>query len=143
MHIYPLDIRPSTPHNRTMAKVTVLIGVLLIVVGVGAFLASDPRATTALIPAYAGVPMAILGFFALKPNLKMHAMHAAVMISLLGFLMSAVVLVIRLVRGQGTTLGRFTLIAMAALTLIHVILCVRSFIAARKARQAGFDVVTK
>lgn len=118
-----------------MAKATLVIGILLIALGVGGFIGSGYAAKTALIPAYVGLPMAILGAIGLKPDFRMHAMHAAVIISLLGFLASAGRLGMALSRGEGSALGRFSLSAMALLTLIHVILCVRCFIAARKARN--------
>lgn len=133
----PLDFSSRSPHNRGMAKLTVVFGVLLIVLGVGGFIASGNAAKTALIPAYVGLPLVILGAVATKPNLRMHAMHASVLLAMIGFLMSAIRLAVALSRGEGSALGRFTLGGMAVLTGLFVVLCVRSFIAARKARQAS------
>ena len=130
-----------------MANITMIFGALLVALGVGGFVASgqlhDKYAPTALIPAYLGVLLAIMGALAANPKLRMHAMHVAVLFALLGFLMATWRVIKAVTSGEGTTLGRVTIGGMAVLTGIYVVLCVRSFIAARKARQAGFDVVQR
>ena len=119
-----------------MAPVTVVIGVLLVLVGVIPW--SMTGAKTALIPAYVGAALIVLGAVAFKAEARKHAMHFAVMIGLLGFLMALGRLVVTLAKGNtptrlaGTSLG-----LMALLTGIFVVLCVRSFIAARRSRTAA------
>ena len=123
-----------------MANISIVFGALLVALGVGGFVASGQMhghyAPTALIPAYLGVLIAVMGGVAQNPKLRMHAMHIAVLFGLLGFLMATWRLIKALSSGEGTSLGRFTLGGMAVLTLIYVILCVRSFINARRNRIA-------
>src|ERR1043166_8237524 len=122
-----------------MPKASIICGMILTLLGVITFafatqLGADHRSVTALIPAFIGFPMMLLGYFAvLKPDLRMHLMHAAVLIALLGFIASAG----RWVMHPGFALAGASIFTMAILTGIFVILCVRSFIAARRARQAG------
>jgi hypothetical protein len=87
---------------------------------------------TALIPALFGIVLAALGAAArAKEDLRKHLMHAAVTVGLLGFLMTAGRL--------GMNLSRLTLnaatvaqIAMSLVCLIFVILCIKSFVDARR-----------
>lgn len=124
-----------------MAKVTIGFGVALVLIGIIGFAAG--RAVTALIPAFEGVIIGVCGWVALNPNARKHAMHAAVMIGLLGFLLAAGRLVGAVMSGKApSALAMFSLGAMAVLSFVFVLLCVRSFIdARRKAEQRGFEVV--
>lgn len=116
-----------------MAKVTIGIAVLLIAVGLIGYFESFAR--TSLIPAYFGIGILIAGVIALNPAYRKHAMHGAVMLGLLGFLAAAGRLVNVLFSGaMPSALGLFSLVSMALLTLIFVVLCVRSFIEARRSR---------
>ena len=121
-----------------MASTTIVIGVLLVLLGVIPYGMSDPRAPTALIPAYVGALLVILGLVARNEAARKHAMHAAVVVGLLGFLAAAGRLVSSLARGHTPApLAVVSLVGMALLTGVFVVLCVRSFIAARKQRPAG------
>lgn len=128
-----------------MAPVTIVFGVLLILVGVVPYLI-HPVSKTALIPAVVGVLLAVLGTIAMKPAVRKHAMHAAVMVGLLGFLAATGRLVGTIAKGATPgKLAGFSLGTMALLTGIFVVLCVRSFIAARRERLAaapGFEAGT-
>jgi hypothetical protein len=111
--------------------------VLLILVGVIPY-ALHPVSMTALIPAFAGLLLAVLGAVALSPGARKHAMHAAVVIGLLGFLAAAGRLISGLASGKTpTALGATSLGLMALLCGLFVVLCVRSFINARRERQAA------
>jgi hypothetical protein len=131
-----------------MIKTTMTIGVLLCVLGFVTYwfwaeLGGDKQSPTALIPAGFGALLVLLGAGCLmRPSMLKHFMHAAVALSLLGFLASAPMGVIGLIR-KGAALGPVAQLIMAALTGAHVAMGVRSFIAARRAREArGFDVQT-
>ena len=100
------------------------------------------KSVTALIPAFFGGGLLICGLLAMKESLLKHAMHGAAMIGLLGALAGA---------GRGAMgLGKFFsgdpslnqrsfafVWLMAIICAVFVALCVRSFIAARKAREAA------
>lgn len=126
-----------------MAKMTILFGVLLTILGLVTYfgaesLGASTRSVTALIPAFIGVPLIILGIVAQKPGARKHAMHAAAALALLGFLASFGRFVA--VGAAPTSVGPAALLIMAILCGVFVALCVRSFIVARKAREAGTTV---
>lgn len=122
-----------------MPSTAIACGVLLILIGIIGYvygLLTGGGSWTALIPAAVGLILTILGYLAKsKENLRMHLMHAAVLIGLLGFLASL---------GDFFRTGfKFDVsapliskLAMALVCLIFVILCVKSFIDARRNRVA-------
>jgi hypothetical protein len=123
-----------------MAKLTIGFGVVLILLGAWGFFGTGSAHPTALIPAYFGLALAIAGALAITENAKrrMLWMHIAVTVGLLGFLGSGSRAVMEFVNAHGEPLGdvavvavRFQL-AMAAICLLFVGMCVRSFIAARR-----------
>ena len=117
-----------------MPRISIGFGIGLILVGIAGFM--PHHAPTALIPTYLGILLIICGIVAMKPNLRMHAMHGAVTLALLGFLASAGRLVVSLSKPQIDSLAASCLSVMAVLCGLFVFLCVRSFIAARRSRLA-------
>jgi hypothetical protein len=123
-----------------MANVTIFFASLLILLGAAGFVATGSHAPTALIPAFFGIVLLIIGLLARTgdPKRRMLLMHIAVTLGLLGFLgtVSSFAGLARIVHGE--VVARPAAVveksAMAILTLIYVLLCVRSFIAARRAR---------
>lgn len=122
-----------------MAKVTVVFGILLVLLGVLGFVATGSTHYTALIPCAIGVLLAISGLLAQTPDAgkrKLY-MHVAVTVGLLGFLGTAKSILSYFQMLQGKYFPYPAAVeakaAMAVLTLIYVVLCVRSFIAARRA----------
>jgi hypothetical protein len=118
-----------------MPKIAILIGALLIILGGYTYVAAEPghRSVTALIPAFEGILLAVCGAVALAPNLRMHAMHGAAMVGTFGTLAAIGAIVARRPHG----LALFGMASMAVLSLVFTVLCVRSFIAARRNRIAG------
>lgn len=118
-----------------MPSTTIITGVLLILVGIVGYvygMMNGNASLTAFIPAVFGLIIAILGFFALtKENLRKHLMHAAVTIGLLGFIIPAgrVVSKLSTITMSAAVLSQ---IAMAVICLVFVILCVKSFVDARR-----------
>lgn len=94
---------------------------------------------TALIPAWIGLPLGLCGFLAISPSEKRRKlfMHISVTIALLGFIGSAVEVVrtyvhassVGIAPDQVALASKYTL---TGLLLLYVILCVRSFISARR-----------
>ena len=123
-----------------MAKTTIMFGVVLILLGIFGFVATGSHAPTALIPAFVGLILAILGFLAMTDDAKkrMLFMHIAVTLGLLGFLgtVKSIYDYIRMLQGMQFPhpVAVEEKAAMSVLLLIFVIFCVRSFIAARRAR---------
>ena len=126
-----------------MAKVTMAAGILLTILGVVCYvfwqqLGADHPSKTALIPAFVGIPLMLLGWFSLlKPDLRMHLMHAAVTLALLGFLASLGRLISVMIKKPNFGVGPAASGIMALICGVYVALCVRSFIAARRARTAS------
>lgn len=126
-----------------MARLTIGIGLLLILVGGGFFagvavLEHKTPSVTALIPAFAGLPILLLGLVALKDSLRMHAMHGVAVFSLLGFLLPVGRLGMKLAQGATVPPTILTsLILMAVLCGILLVACIRSFVLARLRRAAG------
>ncbi len=121
-----------------MPIVSIVMGALLVGLGAYGYTASDTKSITAWIPAFVGGPLILCGLIALKESLLKHAMHAAAMLGVIGFLLAAGRLGMLAAKGtlDLTQLGGQSLAGMAALCAIFVALCVKSFIDARKRRQA-------
>jgi len=127
-----------------LAKLTLFFALVLIVLGVAVFVATGSHAPTALIPTWFGVVLGILGLLAGTDNSKrrMLFMHIAVTVGLIGFIFPGW-------RGLGDLIaeshGHAVLrpaamkeeLAMAGICLVFVLLCVRSFIAARRQRTSS------
>ena len=119
-----------------MARIAIVCGLLLIAVGVWGYVATDAASWTALIPAMIGAVLILLGFLAFKDHLRKHAMHAAALLGLVGF----IVPLIRLAPNFGALFSDpnpklLANAATSAICLVFVLLCVKSFIDARRARQ--------
>ena len=123
-----------------MAKVAIGLGILLILLGVGGYAVSGGASITALIPAFFGRAFLALGFIARKQGRRKHAMHAAAALGLLGFLGSVRGLVGLVTLLSGGAVDRPAAVVaqsvMALLCAVFVVLCVKSFIDARRGRVA-------
>ena len=123
-----------------MPLITIGYGSLLIVIGVVGYFATGQASVTALIPAFLGFAAELCGVVARNEKYLKHAMHGAVLVGLIATLGTLRVLPQlpslfdgsaerpAAVLSQGLTL---------VLSVLFVALCVRSFIEARKAREAG------
>jgi hypothetical protein len=122
-----------------LAKVTLVFAVLLIVLGLVGYFGTGALHRTALIPTGFGLALGVFGMLAMSPSESRRKlfMHINVTIGLLGFVGAGVRAVQEFVHSSSTgkpidPIAVGAQIAMAALLLIYVILCVRSFIAARR-----------
>ncbi len=122
-----------------MAKLTLVFAVLLVALGLAGYLGTGSLHPTALIPTWIGLALGVFGFLAISPNegRRKLFMHINVTIALLGFIGATV----EAIRGylHATSVGiapdqiaLASKITLAGLLFIYVILCVRSFIAARR-----------
>ncbi len=133
-----------------MPVVSILFGILLIGLGVWGYWGGElglwaplglapPEhlSLTALIPAYVGAALVVLGLLALKASLLKHAMHVAAMIGLLGLLAAGGRLVSSLAsKGRAEGVSGASLSLMMLLCAVFLALCVNSFIQARRRRRA-------
>jgi hypothetical protein len=125
-----------------MAKFTICFGILLILLGVFGFVYTGSAHPTSLIPAGIGLFFVLFGVMANTESSKkrMLWMHISVTVALLVFLgmVPAAVDTIRLSRGVSFPHPAAVVEkgALALLSLLYVLFCVRSFIAARRSRLA-------
>ena len=120
-----------------MPSAAIACGVLLILIGIIGYiygLLNGNASVTALIPAVFGIVLAILGALArAKENLRMHLMHAAVLIGLLGFLIPAW-RVLSNFNQMTISAALISQISMSLICLVFVVLCIKSFVDARRNR---------
>ncbi len=124
-----------------MPTITIVLALLLITLGVAMRMLSDSPSLTVLVPAFIGLLFLVSGLVALKDGARKHAMHAAAMLALLALLASAGGLMQLPALLAGDQVQRpLAVIARSitfALCTTFLILAIRSFIAARRARTAA------
>lgn len=123
-----------------MIKLTFIFGVIEIFLGLVAFLGTGSSHFTALIPSFFGILLVIAAAVARKDHLRKHAMHGAAMVGLLGAAgtFSSLLKIGALISGTSERpVAVVTQLIFFALSVTFLVLCVRSFIAARKARLSA------
>ena len=122
-------------------NITIAFGIALCVLGEGGYWLTGAKSPTALIPVGFGVLLMLCGILGRKESRRKHAMHAAAVLGVLGFLGSAPGLFkLPALLSGGEVLRPNAVIAqsiMAVLMLVFVGLCVRSFIIAKRLRKAA------
>jgi hypothetical protein len=125
-----------------MPRITLYTGTLLIFLGIVFYVLTGSKDSTALIPCWFGLALAICGSLAgtgSDRKLKLF-MHIAVTVALIGFLTGAILALRELINSGGFPLihphTAEEQVLAALISQLFVVLCVRSFIAARKARAA-------
>ena len=122
-----------------MPKITILFSVFYVTVGLGAFFLTGATHKTALIPAYLGAVLLILGLLGQKENLRKHVMHAALVVGLLALFGTARSLLKLPSAFDGTAERPFAIYAQAVtavLSIAYLSLGIRSFIQARRSRSS-------
>jgi len=128
-----------------MPVIAIAVGAALVLVAIVGFLVGggDSAARTALIPAVFGVPLAICGVIGTRGDTaRKHAMHAAAAIALLGMLAVIPPFFIRVLPGEASALAIFSVVSEFVLCAAFLGLAVKSFVDARRARQAGGKPIT-
>ena len=121
-----------------MPSTTIALGVALIILGLAGYSLTGAVSLTALIPAAFGLVLTLAGVIARDDRRRKHALHAAVLVALLGLLGS--------IRGllqigsvlDGTAARPAAVVSqtiMAVLTLGYIVMAVRSFMKARADRR--------
>lgn len=119
-----------------MAKLSITYGVIFILMGLISYFGISSESITALIPAFFGIPMLILGWLGLNEKYLKHTMHAAAVLMLLGFIgtISGLIKFFQMLAGAETARPAAVTVQaiMALMCLIFLVLAVKSFIDARK-----------
>lgn len=122
-----------------MAKTTIWLGVALILLGLLGWVSSS-YSQMSLIPTYIGIALAILGGFAVTDNAKrrMLFMHMVVTVELIGFIVTvkSIASYVEMMRGRqfANPAAIEENAATAVVLLFFVLISVRSFITAWRAR---------
>ena len=121
-----------------MPSTSIACGTLLVLIGILGYVngvMTNHASVTALIPAFFGIVLLLLGIVARKnEGLRKHLMHAAVLVALLGFLASAGRLLSK-VSEITYNAAVVSQVSMALVCLLFVILAVKSFIDARRRNE--------
>jgi hypothetical protein len=124
----------------SMPTLALLVGGVLVAIGVGTYVGTGAHSPTALIPAALGALIGLAGLVARNPRLRMHAMHVAVLVALLGVL-GCIPGLLRLPALLGGTAERPVAVVAQIVTflicLAFVVSAVRSFIEARRSRAGA------
>ena len=122
-----------------MAKFSIIFGIILIILGLVSYFGISNESITALIPAFLGIPVLVLGFLALNEKYLKHAMHAAAVLMLLGFggTVGGLIKFFRMIGGEVFERpSAITIQAiMAVLCLIFLIFAIKSFIDVRRKKS--------
>lgn len=120
-----------------MNKIAIAFGVLMVLIAPVSMVAAGHVSPTAFIPAGFGLVLIVCGIVAGNPSLRMHAMHAAALVGLLGLLGGLGMSVPKLVKGDelARPIAVYSQLALGILSAVFVVLAVKSFIDARKARR--------
>jgi hypothetical protein len=123
-----------------MPLITIILAALLIVLGLVCRAVSDSPSITVLVPAIIGGLFLIAGLVGLKPGARKHAMHAAALLAVLALLGSVggLAKLPALISGAEVKLPLAVIARSITFVLCagFLVLAVRSFIAARRARRA-------
>jgi hypothetical protein len=95
------------------------------------YFASESRSFTAFIPAFFGMLMTLFGLIGRKEGARKHAMHGAAVVALLGVLGGFGMGIRKVASEPG--LAAYSQLFLGLVSLVLIIVCVRSFIAARRA----------
>jgi hypothetical protein len=122
-----------------MVKLSITYGVIFILMGLTSYFGISSESITALIPAFFGIPMLILGWLGLNEKYLKHTMHGAAVLMLLGFFgtIGGLIKFFKMLGGvQPERPAAITVqTIMALMCMLFLILAVKSFIDARKNRK--------
>ncbi len=119
-----------------MITTTRICGFILIAIGVIGYVATGAASLTALIPALVGAVLLILALAGRSADVRRHVMHAAVVVALLSLAGTLQRVAPALRAGDVQLPAVIAQLAMVLVLTFYVVMGVRSFIAARRARKA-------
>ncbi|WP_142056868.1 hypothetical protein [Pseudonocardia kunmingensis] len=123
-----------------MTRLTVVIGAVLVVLGVVAYVMTAAASVTALIPTFVGVLLLLCAAAARKPAWHRHGIHAALVVALVGAL-GTLMNVVRIGEVFAGTAERPAAVVVSTLMFVllvgYLVMGIRSFVAARRANTSG------
>ena len=122
-----------------MARFSIILGIILIALGLTSYFGISSESITALIPTFLGVPILILGYFALNEKYLKHAMHGALVLVILGFggTVGGLIKFFRMLGGEVFERPSAIIVQaiMAVLCMVFLIFAIKSFIDARRGKS--------
>lgn len=120
-----------------MPKLSITIGILLILLGILSYVLTGAASATALIPSFFGIVFVGLGLWGQnKESMRKHAMHAALLLAILGVggSFGGLLEMIKMIGGATPQRPEASIAQgiMALICIFFIIAGVRSFIEARK-----------
>ena len=112
--------------------ITTLYGLFMVIWGISISLISGSSSITSMIPAFIGVPLALIGFISMiKPTFRKALMHVAVVIGIIAFLGG-----LDFFRGMFNNYYAGLSKLMLLITgFVYVYFCVQSFIFVRRQKK--------
>ncbi len=125
----------------SMPSISVVFGILLNIVGLVGFFGTGAAHPTALIPCALGILLIICGLLARNEKIRIHVMHVAVLVGLLGFGATVssyglIFAVLKQTAGEKTN-SSIAKMATALLCGLFVARCIQSFVEARVLKKQG------
>jgi uncharacterized membrane protein len=119
-----------------MPTVSIMFGIILIIIGIIGYFGLGSQSITALIPAFLGLPVLILGILGLNENRLKTTMHIASVLMLLGLLgtFNGVIKFFNMIGGTQVERPEAIIVQtiMALLSFVFLVFAVKSFIDARR-----------
>ena len=123
-----------------MANTAIAFGAAFIALGLIGYFGTGAASPTALIPCALGALLLLLGAIARNPARRKHAMHAAAIVGLIGFLGAGrgLTKIAPLLAGEPVERPNAVIAqaVMALLSLVFLAHCIKSFVDARRARTS-------
>ena len=122
-----------------MARLAILTGAVLIMIGALGYFIPEAKSLTAWIPAAIGLLFIVFGVIGRREAMRKHMMHACVLVGLLAVGATATALPAAVRALQGEEVDRpaaaYSKSATALVCVFFLVLAIRSFIGARRARS--------
>lgn len=127
-----------------MSKLSIYVGILLIILGVASYILTGAASATALIPAFFGIAFAGLGILGdRKESMRKHVMHAALLLAILGLggSFGGLMNVFGVIGGGELErpAASYGQAIMAIICIFFIVAGIRSFIEARKKPKADTE----
>jgi phosphoglycerol transferase MdoB-like AlkP superfamily enzyme len=123
-----------------MANLSIIYGIIFILMGLISYFGISSESITALIPAFFGIPMLILGWLGLNEKYLKHTMHGAAVLMLLGFFgtIGGLIKFFKLLGGVQPERPAAVIVQaiMALMCILFLVFAVKSFIDARKNKKS-------
>jgi len=118
-----------------MVRLTILLGILLILIGFAGYFMSNMASITSLIPLIFGLPLLALAKMAKKPDKRQIAIYLAMFVALLGTLGTYAgvhALYESYTLSTAPTIGQYMRTIMFTLCVIYIVIGAFDFLANRK-----------